>query len=180
MFKICTLACVPPHSAPQFKTYAVLPSVLKTAFTGRSNPATAVVTGLPLFISAGEHVNRSGDAAGRKVHHHHRTGRCSVQRSRWDRCVTRAEHWDDHAGSGPGKLNSAGQRLFRSVDYVDLVRRRIKNQQNGPLRTYRHEAGRCTGADSASSQGIKFAVDDDQRAGGRRRGGALRRQNALS
>src|SRR5450631_971791 len=31
-----TLACVPPHSGPQFNTYAVLPSGEKIAFVGRS------------------------------------------------------------------------------------------------------------------------------------------------
>src|SRR5262249_17958700 len=44
----CTLAWVPPHSAPQFTTYAVLSSPLKNAVTGRSNPATSVIVGFPV------------------------------------------------------------------------------------------------------------------------------------
>src|SRR5450631_3343733 len=34
-------ALVPPHSGPQFSTYAVLPSAEKTAFTGRSKTSGA-------------------------------------------------------------------------------------------------------------------------------------------
>src|SRR5260370_40605214 len=39
------LAWVPPHSAPQFTTYAVLSSLLKKAQTGWSKPGTKVTTG---------------------------------------------------------------------------------------------------------------------------------------
>src|SRR5512142_2122933 len=45
MSRAVTVAPVPPHSAPQLNTYAVLSSLLKTADTGRSKPL-AVVTAL--------------------------------------------------------------------------------------------------------------------------------------
>src|SRR5882724_8659775 len=44
----CTLAWLPPHSAPQFTTKAVLSSPLKKAVTGRSKPPTKVTVGLPV------------------------------------------------------------------------------------------------------------------------------------
>src|ERR1035438_9252385 len=44
--KGCRLACTPPHSAPQFRIYAVLP--LTSAQTGRSKPGTMVQTGFTL------------------------------------------------------------------------------------------------------------------------------------
>src|SRR5208282_4186452 len=34
--KVCTLAWAPPHSGPQFRTYATLSSLLKNAVTGWS------------------------------------------------------------------------------------------------------------------------------------------------
>src|SRR5437667_8870623 len=39
-----TLACVPPHSGPQFKIHACVLSLLKNPNTGRSNPGMVVQT----------------------------------------------------------------------------------------------------------------------------------------
>jgi hypothetical protein len=44
--RMLTEEAVPPHSGPQFRMYAELPSAEKMAFTGRSK-----VSGLPVFGS---------------------------------------------------------------------------------------------------------------------------------
>src|SRR6266536_491838 len=50
--RVCTLAWVPPHSAPQFTTKAVVSSGLKNAATVRSKPPTEG-TALPVTIFDG-------------------------------------------------------------------------------------------------------------------------------
>src|SRR5438270_13457052 len=47
------LAAVPPHSGPQFSTYAIDPSELKTAPTGLSKVPDTGARGLPLVSRAG-------------------------------------------------------------------------------------------------------------------------------
>src|SRR4029077_2230156 len=42
----CTLACCPPPSGPQLSTHACVPSLVKNAYTGRSNPCTTWQVGV--------------------------------------------------------------------------------------------------------------------------------------